>query len=249
MVPREYWHILPEADTAIVFIHGIAGTPNHFASFLPLVSENCSIVNLLLQGHGGTVRDFSRASMHSWETQVEKTVAALSEQHSRILICAHSMGTLFAMEQAIRNPQITGLFLLAVPLRICPRPAVAVNSAKVFFGRIAPHDKVAQAARDCYGIDRDWNLLHYLGWIPRYLELFQKIRETRTILPTLNTPTLVFQSAGDEMVSRKSLSDLCQSSAVTVQVLERSGHYYYDPEDQALLLQSFQEFLTLHSAM
>lgn len=246
---REYWHILPEADTAILFIHGIAGTPNHFASFLPLVPGNCSMVNLLLQGHGGTVRDFSRASMHGWETQVQKAVAALSEQHSRILICAHSMGTLFAIEQAIRNPKIAGLFLLAVPLHICPRPAMAVNSAKVFFGRIAPHDKVAQAARDCYGIDRDRNLLHYLGWIPRYLELFRKIRETRAMLPTLTTPALAFQSAGDEMVSRKAFSDLKQNTALTVHLLKCSGHYYYDPEDQALLLQSFREFLTLHSAM
>ena len=48
---------------AILFIHGILGTTKHFETFLSLVPPNWSICNLSLKGHGGSVKDFSQASM------------------------------------------------------------------------------------------------------------------------------------------------------------------------------------------
>lgn len=243
MEHREYRRIVPGADTAVLFLHGIAGTPKHFAPFLPLVPETYSVVNLLLAGHGGTVRDFSRGRMAGWEKQVQYAVEELAANHSRILIAAHSMGTLFAIEQAIREPKVRGLFLLAAPLRLWIRPQLAVNSAKVFFDRIRPEDAVAVAARDCYGIARDWNMLHYIGWIPRYLELFRKIREIRHRLPELKTPGLVFQSAKDEMVSLQSMKELEKCPCLCASVLPDSTHYYYAPGDRERLEMKFRQFL------
>lgn len=243
MKHAEYRRIVPGADTAVLFIHGIAGTPRHFDAFLALVPEEYSAVNLLLKGHGGTVRDFSRASMAAWETQVLLAVQELAAEHTHIFLAAHSMGTLFAIEQALREPKIEGLFLLAVPLRLRIRRQLAVNSVKVFFDRIAPEDAVARAARDCYGIGREANVLHYLGWIPRYLELFHKIRETRGLLPQLKTRGFVFQSAKDEMVSAKSIRDLEVCKNLAVSVLPDSTHYYYVPEDREELEARFQQFL------
>ena len=78
MEHTEYRRIVSGADTAVLFIHGIAGTPRHFDPFLPLVPEGYSAVSLLLPGHGGTVRDFSRASMAGWETHVQRTVQELA---------------------------------------------------------------------------------------------------------------------------------------------------------------------------
>ena len=242
MQHREYKEIQSGADTAVLLIHGIAGTPNHFRPFLPLIPQDCTVWNLLLKGHGGSVRDFSRASMEQWEDQVRQAVEELAQTHSRIFLAAHSMGTLFAIEQAIREPKIRGLFLLAVPLRLKLRLRLAGNCIKVFFGRIRPEDVTARAAKDCYGIARDYNLLHYLGWIPRYLELFGKIRRTRELLPALNTPALAFQSAGDELVSVKSAEELKKCPALSVRVLPCSGHYYYAEGDREELLAAFREF-------
>lgn len=236
-----YWRLVENADTAVLFVHGIAGTPNHFRFFLPLIPDNVSVCALLLEGHGKGVRDFSRTSMDAWEQQVRSAVNALASCHTRIIIAAHSMGTLFAIEQAIREPKVTTLFLMAVPLRIFLRPNLFLNSAKVFFDKIGPEDKVASAARDCYGIGQDRNLLHYLGWIPRYLELFAKIRQTRRILPLLKTPGFAFQSVRDEMVSGNAAADLQRCPALTVTLLPESGHYYYQEQDKALLLETFRQ--------
>ena len=113
MEHKEYLKINPTASIAILFIHGIVGTPNHFNPFIPLVPSTVSVYNLLLDGHGKAVKDFSSTSMKKWEEQVERAVIQLSETHKKIYIVAHSMGSLLAIEQALRNSKVSKLFLLA----------------------------------------------------------------------------------------------------------------------------------------
>ena len=57
---KEYKRIVNGADSAVLFIHGILGTPNHFKEFIPLVPKEYSVHNLLLDGHGKGVKEFSR---------------------------------------------------------------------------------------------------------------------------------------------------------------------------------------------
>ena len=67
---------------AILFVHGILGTPRHFAPFLPYVPASWSVCNLLLEGHGGSVRDFSHAAMAQWKQQVHAALDALLTEHA-----------------------------------------------------------------------------------------------------------------------------------------------------------------------
>lgn len=224
--------------TAILFIHGILGTPEHFRPFLSLVPENWTVRNLLLAGHGGGVREFSRASMKEWKTQVSDALCELRQTHERIVIAAHSMGTLFAIQQEINAD---ALFLLNVPLRLRLRRRMLTNLWRVYRGRIPGNDVWAQAARDACGVAHDANLLCYLGWVPRYLELFREIRRTRRLL--VSVPAHVWLSRLDEMVSVRSAALLEKNPAVQVHILEHSGHYYYAPEDLALLREDFSSFL------
>ena len=243
MEHKEYIHIQKNATTAILFIHGIVGTPNHFRDFISLIPTTFSVYNVLLDGHGKAVKDFSKTSMKTWETQIASVVAKLSATHQRIYIVAHSLGSLLAIEQAIKNEAVCKLFLLAVPLRLAIKPKVPINSLKVYFDKINPYDFEALAAKKCYGIDNDKNIFHYIGWIPRFLELFSKIRRTRKIINMLNTPCMVYQSQKDEMVSQKSAKYLKQNSCVTIQTLKYSGHYYYDKLDWAFLMNEFTKII------
>ena len=243
MEHKEYKRINPESRAAILFVHGIVGTPNHFAEFVQRVPEDISVWNVLLDGHGGSVQDFSHTSMQKWEAQVRDAVEELSLSHAEIYIVAHSMGTLFAIDRAIENPTVKGLFLLAVPLGIAPKPRMISNLCKVYFDKIKPDDEVALAAKRCYGIAEDKNPFHYFGWVPRYLELFEKAKQTKKRLPLLKAPTLVYQSTRDELVSISSAKLLDQSEAVSVIELKNSGHYYYAPTDFAFLLNEFKKFV------
>ena len=229
----------PEADTAILLIHGILGTPAHFAPLLPLIPENWSVCNLLLEGHGGSVRDFAAASMAVWKRQVHDAYVMLLSKHRKVVIAAHSMGTLFAIQEAVEIPA-AALFLLNVPLCIRPSIRLLRTTWHIYSGRIPPDDVWSLAAQNAYGIERDRNLLHYLGWLPQYLDLFKEIRKTRSLIAHLAVPCCAFLSRGDEMVSVKSAKFLAGNPQITLKILENSGHFYYAaPEDVGLLCRDF----------
>lgn len=244
MTHREFRKICPGSDTAVLFIHGINGTPNHFRDFVDLVPPDCSVVNMLLGGHGGSVRDFARASMEEWKAQVDAAVEELLEHHSRLLIVGHSMGTLFAIRQAIKHPdRVDGLFLLAVPLKIAIKPRMLRNSMCVYFGNVKEDDLWVQAAVSCYGTEPDWRFWRYIPWTNRYLELFKEIKDVKDQLSALKTPCYCYQSEKDELVSMKACGILRENKHVSVRVLENSGHYYYEEMDQRQLLEDFQGFI------
>ena len=241
---QEFRRIVPAADTAVLFIHGIVGTPRHFDDLIPLLPDTVSIHNLLLAGHGGSARDFARASMREWEAQVEAAIATLAETHPHIYLVAHSMGALLSIEAALHHKEVEKLFLLAIPLRIALTPAMVGNSWKVYRGKIAADDHAALAAQRCCGVAQTKNPLPYLGWIPRFWELFSKIRAVRKLLVKLTVPSLAVQSMQDELVSPRAMDDLRRNPHITLLPLPHSGHYYYPPADKEALHEAFTTFLT-----
>ena len=243
MEHREFKRILPHADTALLLIHGIVGTPNHFSMLLPLIPEDISVWNLLLDGHGKGVREFAHTSMEKWEQQMDSVVTELLHSHKRVYVAAHSMGTLFAIEQALRHKEIAGLFLLAAPLEVFVKPSVCGNALKLCLDKIQPDDRVALAMKACGGVKLERNLLVYLTWTPRFWELLCKIREVRKKLPLLTTPCIALQSRQDELVSRHTVKYLEKSSAVSVIELENSGHFFYSESDLRLIRKMFREWL------
>ena len=242
---REYRRLVPAADTAVLFIHGIVGTPRHFDDLISLLPDTVSVHNLLLAGHGGTARDFSRASMKQWESQVEAAIASLAENHKHIYLVAHSMGALLSMEAALKHKEVEKLFLLAVPLPIALKPTMVRNSWRVFRGNIPEDDHAALAAQRCCGVEQVKNPLLCLGWVPRFLELFSKISTVRKLLPRLTTPCWAVQSMEDELVSPRSIEELSRNPHIIVLPLPHAGHYYYPSADLAALQEAFQQFISL----
>ena len=243
MEHKEYKRIVPEAETAVLFIHGIAGTPNHFKDFLPLVPKEFSVYNLLLDGHGGKTEDFSKTSMKKWENQVDFTVSDLLKTHEKIIIVAHSLGTLLAIEQAVKERRIEKLFLLAVPIKLFVKPVALFSAFRIYLGKVPESNEKLVAMKNCCGIELSKNLLKYLGWIPRFLELFGKIGETRKIIGNLKTDCMIFQSLGDELVSKKSIKYLEEKTSASINVLEKSGHYYYEKNDFDYLLGELRKLI------
>ena len=226
------------ADTAILFVHGLLGSPEHFRDFP--VPENWTARYITLEGHCGSAKDFSRASMTRWKQQVHEAIVQLRKDHTRIFIVAHSMGTLFALQEAARG-KVDGLFLLNAPLKIRVTSGLFKMCWNVYRG--TGDDPRTLAAKEAYSIAPDKNLLHYIGWIPRYLELFSQIRETGKQLSSVKAPCYVYLSAGDEMVSPKTRELLQGRKNMTVTILEHSGHFYYAPEDKDLFLGDYQKYI------
>lgn len=243
MEHREYIKLQENADVAILFIHGIVGTPNHFNELIKLAPQDFSIYNMLLDGHGKEAKDFAKSSMKKWESQVESTVTELLKNHREIYIVGHSMGTLLGIEAATKHKEITKLFLLASPLKIALKPKAFTTSMKLYFNKIKPTDYMAKAAQKCYGVSPTKNPFHYLAWLPRMVELLNKSRKTRNTLKKIDAYCVAYQSSLDELVSKKSIKCLKQNPKIIIKELKNSYHYYYDEKDLLFLHNEFKEML------
>lgn len=243
MTHEEYVHIVPGADVAVLFIHGIVGTPRHFDTRLPLVSvvpANWSVYSVLMPGHGDTVDAFAASTMEDWKRYVWQIFDHLAMTHKKVVLAGHSMGTLFALQLAVeKGDRIPFLFLIAVP--ICPRVSVAAVRNSV--GLIFPHQhgdpRIRRAMSVSGSVKLTKKLWKYIPWIPNFMDLLSESRLTKQMLPYLQTKTIVFQSQYDELVSHRSEMFLNQCPCVQLSVLVDSTHFYYTGAEIRLVQQAF----------
>ncbi len=225
----------------MLLLHGILGTPRHFDFLLPLIPGDWSIHAPLLPGHGGKCGDFAGTDMAEWKRAVDKALAELCESHERVYIVGHSMGSLLAVWAALRHPEkVCGIFALAMPLRIRFTLRAALACLHAAFRSPDKDTPFLRATRQSSSIALSKNPFAYIGWIPRFLELFALSREIRLAMDKIKTPCLAIQSAKDELVSPSSLK--YTGSAETV-VLPDSSHYFYSESDLETIKFRFHDFI------
>lgn len=221
--------IIPGAKAAVLFIHGINATPRFFDEYTAALPPDVSVHSLLLPGHGGTVKDFGCHGAKEWENHVRAAVEELRAVHERIYIVGHSLGTLLAIREAVREDTgIAGMLLLCVPLRIWSRPTAWLRNLH----RVLQPEKYTEEMRACYGTETDWRLWRYIGWIPRYLELFILSRDARRKVSDLRVPSCVFMAAHDEQVSLRSEKCMAGNPAITLHRMPESSHHLFAPKDK-----------------
>lgn len=241
---REYIRIVDGSENAVLMIHGIAGTPAHFRELIPMIPEQWSVYNILLDGHGKKVADFGASSMKKWKAQVEAKLQELFARHRQVLLVGHSMGTLFSIRAAVEHPQrISGLFLLAVPLRPWVRLSTILASIRIAFGAGKADDPGAMAMRNSTSIDLEGSPWGYVSWAPRMLELLAEARNVRRLLPRLKVSCQTYQSRVDELVSFRTCRDLEGHPYIRNTVLEDSGHFQYSEADMKLLQTQLRELI------
>ena len=224
--------IVPGAKSAVLFVHGINATPRFFDEDVAALPADVSAHSLLLPGHGGTVKDFGRHSAKEWEIHVRSALDALRATHDRVYIVAHSLGTLLAIREVVRDDaRIAGMLLLCVPLRIWSRPTAWWGKLAKGLGGSASQEEL----RHCYGHEVDGRIWRYIGWIPRYMELFRLSKEARQIVAQLTVPTRVFMAGRDEQVSLRSERCMAGSPAITLARMEKSTHHVFTPEDKEVI--------------
>ena len=229
------------AKTVVLMIHGILGTPRHFDFLMPYINEDCAIYNILLKGHGSDALNFAHSSMDAWKCQVEECFLDLAIKYQEIIIVAHSMGGLFAIELALKYPtKIKTLYLLQPALKIGPKTRLFSDCLKIYFNLVKEDDYKANALIKASSIKLDPKFYHYLLWLPRYLELFKEASLVSKKVNKLKTKTYVYISDDDEMVSRRVDTCFVGLSNVTIRHLKTSTHDYYAEADQRIIIEDFK---------
>ena len=237
--------IVPGAGKAVLFVHGIVSTPRFFDDFTAVIPRDWSVHNLLLPGHGGTVREFGKHSAKAWTAHVRSAIDELRANHEQVYIVAHSLGTLLSIRAAVADStRIAGMLLLCVPLRIWAKPSALIHNILKGVG-LAENTAALQTY---YGTDQDWRVWRYIGWIPRYLELFGESAAARREVSRLKVPTLVYMAEKDELVSLRSVKEMAGIPCIEVRRMPDSHHHEFAPEDKALLLGALREMTGMAAA-
>lgn len=235
----------PGARKAVLMIHGICSTPRHFDWLLPAFDESWSVYNILLDGHGGCVQDFSRTSMKKWKAQTCDMLNKLCEQYDKVLLVGYSMGTLLQLWALPQYPKICGMLLLNVPMRPWVRGRMMMRGMRFTRGRVNENDPHEAACIRDISIQLTPNLLQYLGWAPRFLELLQLCRHCRRHSKNISVPCYAYFGGQDELVSLRSKKYLENEPRVTVRIFDTAGHFYFSPQDRSTVLQDLDALLEL----
>ena len=220
------------AEGAVLLLHGILSAPQFFDFLLPVIPEQCAVSAPLFEGHGGEVSGLYHTSLSRWRRQAKAAFRRLQERYGRVCIIAHSMGTLFALELALRYPEaVPDMLLLNMPLYAHLTAEGAWRSLQIGMNASAEGSPELAAAKRAYFMQPDSFLPDYLGWLPRYLELFREMETVRGLLPQFHGEAAVFQSARDELVSPRSDAVLRQHPSFRCGLLRESTHFYYSPQD------------------
>ncbi len=246
MPHKAYVKTVPGARTAVLMVHGILGSPRHFDFLLPYIPADWEVYNIVLDGHGGTARDFARTSRKKLERQVEDEVARVCCTHEQVVVVAHSMGCMLTSNAIVKlglEDKIAGAFFLGAALYpMCTLPIVK-TSVRMVYCKPNEQDVREMAGRARCGTTLHKRLWEYLTWIPRFIDLFSLAAYTRRRLPHYRLPMIALQSYKDEVVGRASIKPFLKNPYAHAEFLKTSTHFYYTPADQRRIVLMFNQLL------
>lgn len=240
---KSYIRIVDGADTAVFMVHGIMSTPRHFDFILPYIPDNVSVCNILLDGHGSTVRDFSKTSMKKWKNQVRLQLTELCKTHSKILVIGYSLGTLLTMELADEFREVKALVLLNSPLKVFVRPVMMKRALKFSFNKLNRDNIVELATYNDVSVELTPCLWRYFSTVPRFLELLKLCRDMRDVAERVGVSIHAFFGKNDELVSIKSSDYFLKNKNATVYSFNVSGHFFYEDEFKEQVIYRVKSFL------
>ena len=182
-------------DVGVLVCHGFTGTTQ---SVRPLgeglARAGFTIAGPRLAGHGTSVRDMAKSTASEWIASIEEELDWLQERTNEIFFVGLSMGGMFALYFAAMRPElIRGM----VTINGCVFLKDPELSRLVF-------DKNAPATVPGVGSDIKASGVKELAYpevpLPAVKEFMALMRVTDDLLPTIETPALIFQSLEDHVV-------------------------------------------------
>ena len=209
--------------TAVLCVHGIQGSPAQFDWVIASLPADFHVENVLLPGHGGSARQFSKAKLDMWRDCVREHLDRLRTEYDRIVYIGHSMGCLLGIDAWLENREkIASLILLACPLKIrITRRYIRQNLIAVSKKESA--DPFIRAARSAHSVTakRIWEYIYCVG---PYIHLFRLIASVNRRLGSLNVPALAVFSEVDEIVSRRSMDVIGRLPCCETSLAKGCGH-------------------------
>lgn len=228
---------------AVLMLHGILSTPRHFDFLLPAIPTDVSIYNILLDGHGGSVKDFSKTNMKKWKQQVDETLTDLCSRYEKVVVVGFSMGTLLAIDAQKNHRNVSSLLLLNCPLRIFVRPKMHIWSIRICFGLENKNNVHMMKCKDDTSINLTRKMWKYIAWIPNGLSLLTLSKDCRKIANNIDVPCIAYFGRKDELVSVKSAKYLKDNKYAETTVFDSAGHFFIEESDKEKIRKSLSKLI------
>lgn len=224
------------------FIHGYCGNPGHFDQWVNQLFEmgyDCK--GVLLSGHGGDARTFSKATGEQWKRHIQAELDAVSSQYDKILFVGHSMGCALSFFIAGACGKTEGVIAFNAAAKLHFRPAVLSKYWGLLFGNPERDSEKMRTVRETAGVEVAGVHEAFLFAKPMK-ELRGLIREMRA-RETIDCPVLFVISKHDELVSGRAIEEFHERFPDSeLLYLPHSTHTYYPKEDRQKIQAALSAF-------
>ncbi len=182
-----------------MLLHGFTGTPQNVRPLADYLAHRGLTVSVpRIAGHGTTVDDLDRTGPNDWLGTADKALADLRKTCSQVVVAGISLGGTYALELAVRHPDVAGVVVIAAPLLdIAPLDAV-VKDPKRPKAIEAPWAKTGVLTKDLTAGGIVY-LEMPLAALERGLDL---IRQVRARLTQVRAPALLIYGDQDAIVDK-----------------------------------------------
>jgi carboxylesterase len=209
-----------------LLMHGFNGEPVDMWELEGRLRElDYAPKNLLLPGHGTSMRDFAAHGWSDWLGHVRDETRWALARGERVVLVGHSMGAAVGLAVAAAEPRVSGVVALCPPLRLSPTMLRVVRAVRRFVPYIpsGPED-----VRDRRGARQRYARNAYTWTAMSAVEsLMTALPDLHQALPYVRCPTLVVCARNDHVVPMRDGLETFQlvgAEEKELMVLEHSYH-------------------------
>ena len=182
-------------STGILLVHGFTGTPASMRPWAHYFHDRGYTVSVpLIPGHGTSWHELNHVAWQEWPAKVEKELKRLKEKCDKVFICALSMGGGNSLYVTAKNQSLVDGLVLVNPMIHIPGVQIKFVHiiSRIQKSRASVGDDIKKPGVTEWGYDA----LPLKG----DAQLYKYLKLTRALLPTINTPTLLFHSVEDHIL-------------------------------------------------
>jgi carboxylesterase len=227
----------------VLLVHGLNGSTYDMEELAAhLAAHGMVTENMLLPGHGTSIRDMLPIGWAEWANAVQHEYRALRERCDLVFVIGHSLGGALCLHLAAHE-EVAGVVAMCAPLRMFSWMIPVVRLVR----HITPvlptvrediHDPIARKryTRSAYR----WTTL------PPVLSLFRFLPHLRSELPGVTAPTLIMAAQHDHVVPVHDGIEIYQllgSQDKHLLVLHKSYHVIMKDYDRETVFSSTLAFI------
>ncbi len=216
----------------VLLVHGLNGSTGDMAELHDVLQARGIVtVNMLLPGHGQSVRDMVAVGWDDWAQAVRGELNLLKERCDVVFLVGHSLGAALALHVAAHE-EIAGIVSMCSPLHLFPwiKPAITIARYVTPLLPTIREDVQNSEARRRYTRDvYRWTPMRPIESMVRYLPQLQ------AELPRVTAPALIITSIHDHVVPARDgreIYRLIGSREKHLVTLHRSYHVIMKDNDR-----------------